>query len=404
MQCDYKYEYEVIRGMERVTVGIVGSGFASHFHSKSLTRVAGISVRLKAIADIDVEKAKSVAEAYHFEEYHADYRMLLNDSEIDVIDICTPPFLHPRITMEAMEAGKHVICEKPLTGYFGVSGDETPIGDTVSKSRMFKSVLSEIETLKKALSGSDRLFMYAENYVYSPNILKAAEIVRSKKSKILFMKGEESLKGSTSPVAGRWNKTGGGSLIRVGCHPLGGILWLKREEARARDERIGVKSVLCDTARMTSSLSEYEHRHISVRPEDVEDFASLTLTFTDGTKAMVVAGDTMLGGTRNYVEVYANDAVMHCQITPSDNLSTYLLDEEGLDGVYISELLPAKTGWQKPFVAEEHLRGYVGQFQDFMECAAIGRAPLSDFELACDVIKVIYGAYLSAEEGKRVDL
>jgi predicted dehydrogenase len=245
--------------------------------------------------------------------------------------------------------------------------------------------------------------MYAENYVYSPNILKAAEIIRARKSRILFMKGEESLKGSTSPVAGRWDRTGGGSLIRVGCHPIGGILWLKREEARARQTSIGIQSVLCDTARMTPSLSDHERRHISVRPEDVEDFASLVLTFTDGTRAVVIAGDTMLGGTRNYVEVYANDAVMLCMITPSDNLSTYMLDEEGMDGVYISEMLPAKTGWQKPFVAEEHLRGYVGQFQDFMECAATGRKPLSDLEIACDVARVIYGAYLSAEQGKRVD-
>ena len=388
--------------MKEVVVGVVGGGFASHFHSRCFARVSGFSVRLKAIADVEIEKAKAVAEAYRYEEYHDDYSALLRDPEIDVVDICTPPFLHPRITMEAMEAGKHVICEKPLAGYFGSPGDIEPIGDTVPKSRMYQSVLTEIETMKAALEGRDRLFMYAENYVYSPNILKAAEIVRAKKSKILFMKGEESLKGSTSPVAGRWDKTGGGSLIRVGCHPLGGILWLKREEARAGGAQIGVHSVLCDTGRMTPGLDEYERRHISVRPVDVEDYASVALTFSDGTKALVIAGDTMLGGTRNYVEVYANDAVMHCRITPSDVMSTYMLDEEGLENVYISEMLPAKTGWQQPFVAEEHLRGYAAQFQDFIECAATGRAPLSDFELACETIRVIYAAYLSAEEGRRV--
>lgn len=191
--------------------------------------------------------------------------------------------------------------------------------------------------------------------------------------------------------------------MRVGCHPVGGILWLKNEEAMARGENFGIKSVICDTARMTDGLTERERRHISVRPEDVEDFASLTLTFADGTKAAVIAGDTMLGGTRNYVEVYANDAVMYCRITPSDNLSTYMLDEDGMDGVYISEMLPAKTGWQKPFVAEDHLRGYIGQFQDFMECAVTGREPLSGFGLARDTAKVIYGAYLSAEQGRRFE-
>lgn len=389
--------------MKKVVVGIVGAGFASRFHCRSFAKVAGFQVVVKAAADSDPEKAAALASDFGLQGYHADYRALLEDPEINVIDICTPPFLHSSMVTEALGAGKHVICEKPLTGYFGAPGDPEPIGDHVSRQVMYDAVIRDLEGLERAAEGSGRLFMYAENYVYSPNILKAAEIVRARKSKILFMKGEESLKGSTSPVAGRWDKTGGGSLMRVGCHPVGGILWLKREEARARGEVFGIKSVVCDVARMTDGLTERERRHISVRPEDVEDFAALTLTFSDGTKAVVIAGDTMLGGTRNYVEVYANDAVMYCQITPSDNLSTYMLDEEGMDGVYISEMLPAKTGWQKPFVAEEHLRGYTGQFQDFMECAATGRQPLSDFELARDTAKVIYGAYLSAEQGRRFE-
>ena len=388
--------------MKAVSVGIIGSGFASHFHSRAFDRVAGVAVRKRAITDIDIQKAQAVATLHNFEEYHEDYRVLLKDPQIDVIDICTPPFLHAKITLEAIAAGKHVLCEKPLTGYFGAPGDVPPIGDTVPKSRMYQGVTDEIATLRDALAGSDRLFMYAENYVYSPNILKTAEIIRARKSRILFMKGEESLKGSSSPVAGQWDKTGGGSLIRVGCHPVGGILWLKREEARARGIDIRVASVLCDTGRMTPSLSEHEHRHIAFRPVDVEDYASVAITFTDGTKALVIAGDTMLGGTTNYVEVYANDATMHCRITPSDNLSTYMLDEEGMKDVYISEMLPGKTGWQKAFVAEDVLRGYTGQFQDFMECVATGRQPLSDFDLASDSIRVIYAAYLSSEEGRRV--
>ena len=90
--------------MKEVVMGVVGAGFASHFHSRCFKRVSGFSVRLKAIVDVEIDKAKTVAETYHYEEYHDDYSALLRDPEIDVIDICTPPFLHPRITMEAMEA------------------------------------------------------------------------------------------------------------------------------------------------------------------------------------------------------------------------------------------------------------------------------------------------------------
>ena len=224
-----------------------------------LRQGAGIHVRVKS-ALTWTSPGRGLARNFGLEEFHADYRALLNDPEIDVIDICTPPFLHPAMTMEALEAGKHVICEKPLTGYFGAPGDPEPIGDRVCREAMYASVLRDLEKLETAVRESDKLFMYAENYVYSPNILKAAEIIRARKSKILFMKGEESLKGSTSPVAGRWDKTGGGSLMRVGCHPVGGILWLKNEEAWQGAE-ISNKSVICDTARMTDGLTEREQLH-----------------------------------------------------------------------------------------------------------------------------------------------
>ena len=97
--------------------------------------------------------------------------------------------------------------------------------------------------------------MYAENFVYAPAVRKAAEILTKKKSKILYAKDEESLKGSSSPVAGEWDKTGGGTFIRTGAHPLSAILWLKQIESEARSEEITVKSVFADMGHITPSLS-----------------------------------------------------------------------------------------------------------------------------------------------------
>ena len=116
------------------------------------------------------------------------------------------------------------------------------------------------------------------------------------------MKGEESLKGSSSPVAGKWNKTGGGTLMRTGTHPMGGMLWLKQQEANARGENITIQSVSCDVGCATQCLTEEEHRHISARPEDVEDYGIISVTFSDGTKALCIASDTVLGGTKNILK------------------------------------------------------------------------------------------------------
>ena len=198
-------------------------------------------------------------------------------------------------------------------------------------------------------------------------------------------------------------ETGGGTLIRTGTHPLSGMLWLKQQEADARGEKITVQSVFADCGKTTECLTEYEHRHIAARPEDVEDFGVIVITFSDGSKCMTIASDTVLGGTKNYIEVYCNDNALMCNITPTDILNTYFLDEEGMDDVYISEMLPAKLGWNKAFVSDEIIRGYMGELQDFMETIAYDRVPSSDFELAYESMKVMYAAYQSAEEGRRID-
>jgi len=387
-----------------VTVGIAGSGYASYLHCKGYERVGKIPVRLKTVCDVDEAKATETANKFSIEQTCKDYREMLEDEEIDVIDICTPPFLHVPIIKDALQAGKHVICEKPLTGYFGRPADPQPIGKKVPKALMYERVLEEIEELKAVVEGSDRLFMYAENYVYAPTLQRSAKIIQEKKSKLLFMKGEESLSGSSSPVAGRWDKTGGGSLIRVGIHPLSGILWLKSVEAKARNEDIAVKKVSCDAGRATDVLSDVERGYIKARPYDVEDIATLTVTFSDGTKALIIASDTVLGGTVNYVELYAHDASLLCRITPPGNMDTYFLDEKGLENVEIAEMLPTYIGWQHVFVSDEVLRGYVGEMQDFIECVAYGRRPLSSFDLAFETVKVIYAAYQSAEEGRAVEI
>lgn len=385
-----------------VTIGTVGAGYAAYLHGNGYEKVSGITVRLKTVCDLNLELAKKVQERFGYEQAVSDYHEMLADPEIDVIDIVLPPFLHTTVAMEAMEAGKHVICEKPLTGYFGQKGQEN-IGATVPKSEMYRKCLDDMDRLKEVVERTGKKFMYAENFVYATPVQKAAEIIRAKKTKLLFMKGEESLKGSSSPVAGKWNKTGGGTLMRTGTHPMGGMLWLKQQEAIARGETITIQSVSCDVGRATQCLTEEEHRYISARPEDVEDFGVITVTFSDGTKAICIASDTVLGGTRNYIEVYGNNTALNCNITPTDLLNTYFLDEDGLDNVDISEMLPRKLGWNKAFVSDEIIRGYMGELQDFVETIAYDRKPVSDFTLAYDTTKVIYAAYQAAEEGRRID-
>ena len=67
-------------------------------------------------------------------------------------------------------------------------------------------------------------------------------------------------------------------------------------------------------------------------------------------------------------------------------------------------MLPAKRGWNKAFVSDEVIRGFMGELQDFIETIVRDGTPASDFQLAYDTTRVIYAAYQSAEEGRRIEL
>lgn len=387
-----------------ICIGMAGAGRAAELHLNALKRYTGIPICFKKIIARRFEQVNTMKERFGFEEASLEFDDLLNDDEIDVIDICTPPYIHEEMIVKALEQGKNVICEKPLSGYFGLPNDLKPIGINVSKSHMYDELLKKIDSLKEIVKKSSGKFMYAENFVYAPAVTKAAEILCEKKSKILYAKGEESLKGSSSPVAGEWSKTGGGTFIRTGAHPLAAILWLKSIEANSRGESIYVKSVFADMGQITTKLSPYEHRHIAARPNDVEDCGTVILTFSDGTKATIIATDLLLGGSKNYLELYCNDAVINCNLTMSNLMSTYFLDEDRLDNVYLSEMLPSKIGWNNPFLEDEIIRGYTDELRDFMEAIYFNREPKSGFDLAYDCVKIIYAAYKSAEIGKAVDM
>jgi predicted dehydrogenase len=389
--------------MKKIRVGLAGCGFVSELHMYAYRRVYGVDVEVKAVAARG-DHVVAFAKKHGIGSACRSFAELVADRELDVIDICTPPNLHAGMIVEAMQAGKHVICEKPFAGYFGREGDKTPIGKHVPKALMYQRVVEEMEKTAAAIKASGKLFMYAEDWVYAPAVTKTAEILRATKDKILFMKGEESHSGSHAAHAAQWAMTGGGSLIRMGCHPLSGVLFLKQVEAKARGETIRVASVTCDVGNVAACLKGEERAYIKANPVDVEDWGTLTLTFSDGTKATIFSGDMIMGGVRNLIETYTSGGSLVANITPNNHLMSYQTNEEKLASVYITEKVDRKTGWQYVCLEEEWTRGYLQEIQDFMECAATGRQPLSDLELAFETIKVNYAGYWAADEGRRVML
>jgi predicted dehydrogenase len=105
---------------QTLNIGLIGSGFMGRAHADSFRRAALLdqtlpaTPRLYMLADRDAPTAAAAAAAFGFEKSTGDWRELVNDPAVDIVDITSPNHLHYEMAMAAIAAGKHVYCEKPL--------------------------------------------------------------------------------------------------------------------------------------------------------------------------------------------------------------------------------------------------------------------------------------------------
>ncbi len=99
--------------MRRVQTAVIGAGFMGRVHSDAIRRVPNVD--LVAVAAITEAEAAAFGESIGISRTTGDYRTLLADPGIDAIHVCTPNALHFPVAKAALEAGKAVLCEKPLT-------------------------------------------------------------------------------------------------------------------------------------------------------------------------------------------------------------------------------------------------------------------------------------------------
>lgn len=89
---------------------IAGCGRVSHRHAEQISRIGNVN----AVCDIIPQRANILAGQYHATPYYSFGQLLESGKNIDKISICTPNGLHPEHSIQSLNAGKHIICEKPL--------------------------------------------------------------------------------------------------------------------------------------------------------------------------------------------------------------------------------------------------------------------------------------------------
>jgi predicted dehydrogenase len=99
--------------MKPIKTAIFGTGFVGRVHLDALRRLE--SIEIAGLAGTNIELARRLGAGFSIPTITADYREILRDPAIDAVHICTPNALHFSMAREAFDAGKHVVCEKPLT-------------------------------------------------------------------------------------------------------------------------------------------------------------------------------------------------------------------------------------------------------------------------------------------------
>ena len=385
-----------------IRVGIVGARFAARFHWEGYRRVYGIPVEVAGVTSTSAESREAFARECGIKSF-ATFEELCD--AVDVVDLCTPGSTHELLAVAALQRGKHVVIEKPFTGYYGPGGEDFR-GNTFPKEVMRREAMASCERMLAAAREAGRRIGYAENWVYAPAVEKEREILVKSGGQILWIIGDESHSGSHSPYYGIWKFSGGGSLVGKGCHPLTAALHLKRVEGEAREGKpLRPQTVSARTHEITRLKNFRDAGFLRTTYEDIEDYAQVHITFEDGTVADVFSSEVVLGGVHNWLEVFANNHRTRCNLNPVNALETYNPKEEFLKDVYVTEKIGTKQGWSHPAPDEDWQHGYPREFQDFVESIARDREPLSSGELARDTVSVLYSAYISAERrGQEVSI
>ncbi len=214
-------EGNIIMEKKILNVGVISCSGMAEGHMKGV--IAHPQAKLVAVCDIDLEKAKTVAERRGVSRVYQDYKELLAQPDIDAVIIVTPDHLHREMAVAALEAGKHVLCEKPLA----LNRDD-------------------LQAIADAVKKSDKKFMVGQIARYTPSFKLAKEIMnRGEIGDIVFIETEYAhnyekiLKAcedwKSDPARWRSNPERNG-VVGGGCHAVDLLRWLvgaDPEEVRA---------------------------------------------------------------------------------------------------------------------------------------------------------------------------
>ena len=241
--------------MKKFKVGLIGvGGIATWAHLPSLTHMDNIEV--EAFADINEETLKTRAEQYNIKNTFTDYKKLLEMDEIDAVHVLTPNKVHMQPTIDALEAGKHVICEKPIA-----------------------RTVAEATKMKEASERTGKKLMIAQNYRFTNQAQCLKRFIDTDVLGEIYFARVWALRRRGIPGWGVFTdkeQQGGGPLIDIGVHALDLTLYLMGNPKPVTTSGMAVAKI-GNTPGHVGLLGSWDHTKFTV-----EDYAAGFVRFEDG--------------------------------------------------------------------------------------------------------------------------
>lgn len=339
-----------------VRIAMLGTGFIAEFRAKVYARLE--SAELVSVMGRDAEKTRAFANRLEVGCAATDFEALLQGPEFDAVDLCLPNHLHMEAGIWAAEAGKHILCEKPL-------------GRTAE----------EADAMLAAALDAGIVHAYGENMIYSPDFREIIDLVkRGMVGRPLWMRGREAHFGPHSPWFWQRELSGGGALVDMGCH------------------LIAIFNLLLDQVpgEVLSHTATLHHQ------TDCEDNAIALLKYEGGVIGQCEASWTQRGGMAVAFEIMGDEGMI--SYDRSGLSQPIKVFTSKVTTRYFSEKVEHDRGWLFPTVDEYWRYGYYDQIRHFVDCIRNGTTPLLTFRHGLEVNRVMDAAYASSREGawKRV--
>lgn len=352
-----------------INLGIIGAGEISRIHLDAIKSIPEITV--VAICDVDESIAAKRAEQFGITKYYTDDHDILNDKDIDAVAIVTPTFTHYKLTMAALEAGKHVFCEKPPALTCQEAADMESKAKEAGKLLMYGLVCRFKEEIK-----------FIKEFIAAGRVgdIHCVEVSRIHRC---------------HPIGGWFrlkDKAGGGCMMDAAIHQLDLAMYFlgypkaKTVRAFATDVNKDLPDIMKDAG------TEYVSVNNSHIERTVESFMNGYITFCTGQVMYIKASHISntpepttkieIMGEKSGI-IYDNLNEKIDILTPDRELNYYIKSQP---------------------VLENNVNSYAEELRHFAECINTGKECISNSREGTELMRILNALYESADTGKEIIL